>query len=107
MRHKANIITYQLLEVEDNILNLPFIDFSKLPDKYGKDNFIGFMDYHEINLLSWEDLVKCWDKEVRFYFDGSCYDKIDDFTHIIVKDTYGYDSLHEYLTGVLIYENNR
>lgn len=101
MRHKANVTSYTLLEVEDNILNLPFIDFSKLPNKYGKDNFIGLMGYQGLYLLSWEDLVKCWDKEVRFYFDGSYYDKIDNFTHIIVKYNYGYDSLHEYLTDLL------
>lgn len=101
MRHKANITSYTLLEIEDDILNLPFIDFSKLPDKYGKDNFIGLMDYQGLYLLSWEDLVKCWDGELRFYFDGSCYDKIDDFTHIIVKNNYGYSDLHEYLTDLV------
>lgn len=101
MRHKANITSYTLLEIEDDILNLPFIDFSKLPDKYGKDNFIGLMDYQGLYLLSWEDLVKCWDGEVRFYFGGVCYDKIDDFTHIIVKTNYGYDYLHEYLTKLI------
>jgi hypothetical protein len=101
MRHKATVTSYTLLEIEDNILDLPFIDFSKLPDKYGRDNFIGLVDYQGLYLLSWEDLVKCWDKQVRFYFDGMCYDKIDNFTQVIVKYDYGYDSLHEYLTDLL------
>jgi len=99
---KQKVTSYPLLKIENNILDLPFIDFSKLPDKYGKDNFIGFAGCEGLYLLSWEDLIKCWDKKIRFYFDGRNYYKINNFTHIIVKYCYGYDSLHEYLTDLII-----
>ncbi len=99
MRHKATFAEYKLLEVPSNILDLPFIDFSKLPYKYGEGNFIGVMYYDGISLMSWQDFVACWDGEVRFYFDGQCYDKIDNFTHIIVKDKFDSEDIYDYLSN--------
>jgi hypothetical protein len=81
-------------------LEYDFIDFSKLPDKYGRDNFVGITMGFDMYFLSWEDLIKCWDGNVRFYFDEG-YVKVDDIFRVVVKDDFGCDDVYNYVTTFL------